>query len=96
MKDFFKLCVHDYGRMRDSGKALVGEIQGRLGGWYLLGPDSWAASTWSFQEALVRSHTDYGVPALFNYYVSPDPKNRKQNIIGVSGFYVINNIINVL
>ena len=82
MKEFFSLCVHDYGRMQASGRVLIGEMVRSLGGLYILSPGNWRDS-WDLERALVTSHTDYGVPILFSYYVSPNQHDRRTNIIGV-------------
>lgn len=69
MKTFFKLCAHDYGRMKDAGRTLVDIIQNRLKGWYVLDPSN-VVGNWSWQEAVVRLQSDYLTDVLFALRIS--------------------------
>lgn len=86
LKDFFQMCLHDYGRMKESGAIILDIIQNHLNGWYALDPDNWH-SRWNINDALRIIHSDYDVDALFRYGVWPDSRHYKDNIISVSTCY---------
>ncbi len=86
MKEFFKMCIHDYGKMKDAGLAMLDIVQNHLGGWYVLDPDNWHAN-WNMNDALRKLHSEYQVDAVFEYGIWPDMKNARRNILSVSNSY---------
>lgn len=35
LKDFYRTCLHDYGRMEEGGRAVLEIINNKFGGWYV-------------------------------------------------------------
>jgi hypothetical protein len=76
MKDFFGLCVHEYGRISDGGKELLALIREKIGGWYALDPQGWSSSAWDMERALKAANIELQADALFalniDHYSSED------------------------
>lgn len=83
LKDFFKMCLHDYGRMREGGTQLVDIIRNDLHGWYVLDPTGWS-NNWDIQRTIARLQGEYLVSVFFNVGMTFDPADHKKNIMSVS------------
>ena len=82
IKTFFKMCLHDYGRMKNGGRTLIEVLRHTVGEWYVFDPDNWQAE-WNVDDAIVMAHKEYIIPVFFDYRVWPDYRNRKRNILTV-------------
>ncbi len=71
VKELFRMCVHDYGRLKDGGRTLVRLVRDTLAGVYLLDPDNWnSGGSWSLAEAMAAVVGDQNIPILVKFYVA--------------------------
>ena len=82
IKTFYKLCLHDYGRMKNAGRTLVDTIRNAVGEWYVLDPENWQ-SQWNADRAIEMAHKEYNLPVFFYYRVRPDTRDVTRNILMV-------------
>ena len=85
LKQFFQMCLHDYGRMRQAGTELWGLIQQHLKGWYGADPENWYKNGWNLNDAISTVQGELNVDVLLRISVGLDWKTNAAMIrVGTS------------
>ena len=72
LKQFFRMCVHGYGRMKEGGKALWSLIQKHVKGWYCQDPDNWMRNGWNLNDAVSDILGELNVGILLTIRIGMD------------------------
>ncbi|KAL3841728.1 hypothetical protein ACJMK2_019834 [Sinanodonta woodiana] len=81
LKDLFKSCLNDYGKMAAGGKPFLDKVIAPTGGWNVLG--NWNDASWNFQTALQKASVDFWTPCLFTFQVTTDEYNAQRRVIEI-------------
>ncbi|KAL4225048.1 Membrane metallo-endopeptidase-like 1 [Mactra antiquata] len=81
LKDFFKSCIDDYGKMRTGGKSFITKIIQPLGGWDVL--NTFDSSAFNLQTSIQKTSVDFWTAALFTFRVATDRYDRTRRVIEV-------------
>ncbi|ELT98895.1 hypothetical protein CAPTEDRAFT_223071 [Capitella teleta] len=91
MKQFFQMCIHEYGRIKNGGQELLSLINDRVGGWSALDPNNWQGANWDMERALKAANTELRADALFSvtieHYFSDDGNVPQVRYDGLTMFY---------
>ncbi|KAL3841722.1 hypothetical protein ACJMK2_019828 [Sinanodonta woodiana] len=86
LKDLFKSCLNDYGKMAAGGKPFLDKVIAPTGGWNVLG--NWNEASWNFQTALQKASVDFWTPScLFTFRVTTDYYNAQRRVIEIQNDY---------
>ncbi len=69
MKDFFQLCIREYGRMKNGGIPFVKDLLEDMKGWYVTNPDTWQ-SGWDLTNAITKANIKFNTAILFYPYMN--------------------------
>ncbi|KAL3841720.1 hypothetical protein ACJMK2_019826 [Sinanodonta woodiana] len=82
LKDLFKSCLNDYGKMAAGGKPFLDKVIAPTGGWNVLG--NWNEASWNFQTALQKASVDFWTSCLFTFRVTTDYYNAQRRVIEIT------------
>ncbi|KAL3841716.1 hypothetical protein ACJMK2_019822 [Sinanodonta woodiana] len=85
LKDLFKSCLNDYGKMAAGGKPFLDKVIAPTGGWNVLG--NWNEASWNFQTALQKASVDFWTHCLFTFRVTTDYYNAQRRVIEIQNDY---------
>lgn len=70
LKEFYSLCLEQYGRMKEGGQGLVSVINDYMKGWYVLDQNIWQKQ-WNLENALITAQGQLRVTnAYFRFEVT--------------------------
>lgn len=81
IKDFFKSCLDDYGKMKAGGRAFIEKIVQPLGGWDVL--NTFDPANFNMQTNLQKTSIDFWTAALFTFRVATDRYDTSNRVIEV-------------
>ncbi|KAK2164041.1 hypothetical protein LSH36_70g07011 [Paralvinella palmiformis] len=80
LKQFFRMCVHDYGRMKEGGKMLWSLIRKHAKGWYGQDPDNWMSNGWNLNEAISDIQGELNAAILLRISIGLDWRTKSSMI----------------
>lgn len=87
VKDLYKSCLDEYGRMKSRGNPFIEKVLKVVGGWYVIG--NFNPTTWDLLANIEKVHVDFGTNVLFTIRVETDRTLPSRRIISVSASHFI-------